>query len=177
MFGLFLETQDRYRRKGKQHMLALAQKTSTQARSIILFELNEVPYKVLNWYCELKPNSHLAKLSAKSRQYRTYIGEKGDRSLQPVATWSTLHRGVTAEKHRVRAFGQPLDKADSEYPPIWRILAEHGATVGVFGSLLSYRVPENLSNYAFYFPEPLANEPVTHPAYLSPFQAFNLTMS
>jgi hypothetical protein len=158
-------------------MLELSSETTKQPRSVILFELNEVPYKILNWYCDLKPNSHIAKLGAQSRQYRTYVTESGDKSLQPVSTWSTLHRGVTPDRHKVRAFGQPLDKADAEYPPIWRILAEHGATVGVFGSLLSYRVPENLSNYAFYFPEPLANEPVTHPAYLSPFQEFNLAMS
>ena len=117
------------------------------------------------------------KLVEQARRYRTYIGETGDNSLQPVATWSSLHRGVSVNQHRVRAFGQPLEKADSDYPPIWRILAEHGARVGVFGSLLSYRMPENLANYAFYFPEPLANEPSTHPAYLSPFQEFNLAMS
>ncbi len=158
-------------------MLDLSSKTTTQPRSVILFELNEVPYKILNWYCDLKPNSHLARLATQSRQYRTYVSESGDKSLQPVSTWSTLHRGVNPDQHKVRAFGQPLDRADAQYPPIWRILAEHGATVGVFGSLLSYRVPENLTNYAFYFPEPLANEPVTHPAYLSPFQEFNLAMS
>lgn len=158
-------------------MLALVQKTETRPKSIILFELNEVPYKVLNWYCELKPRSHIARLAHGSRQYRTYVNETGDNSLQPVATWSSLHRGVGTDRHRVRAFGQPLDQADAQYPPIWRILAEHGVKVGVFGSLLSYRVPENLANYAFYFPEPLANEPVTHPTYLSPFQEFNLAMS
>ena len=158
-------------------MFALAETADNKPRSVILFELNEVPYRVLDWYSELKPKSHIAKLAAGSRQYRTYIGETDDQSLQPVATWSTLHRGVPADQHRVRAFGQPLEKADSDYPPIWRILAEHGARVGVFGSLLSYRMPENLANYAFYFPEPLANEPSTHPAYLSPFQEFNLAMS
>jgi hypothetical protein len=158
-------------------MLALAQTTEKQPRSIILFELNEVPYKVLDWYCELKPHSHIAKLAAGSRRYRTYVTETGDSTLQPVATWSSLHRGVGTDRHKVRAFGQPLDQADAEYPPIWRILAEHGAKVGVFGSLLSYQVPENLANYAFYFPEPLANEPITHPTYLSPFQEFNLAMS
>lgn len=147
-------------------MLDLSSKTTTQPRSVILFELNEVPYKILNWYCDLKPNSHIARLANQSRQYRTYVSESGDKSLQPVSTWSTLHRGVNPDQHKVRAFGQPLDRADAQYPQIWRILAEHGTTVGVFGSLLSYRVPENLSNYAFYFPEPLANEPVTHPAYL-----------
>src|SRR5206468_2619494 len=92
-------------------------------------------------------------------------------------TWSSLHRGVRDIQHGVSCFGQPLESADGEYPPIWHILAEHGIKAGVFGSLMSYRMPADLRNYAFYFPEPLANDPTTHPSYLSPFQQFNLSMT
>jgi hypothetical protein len=84
---------------------------------------------------------------------------------------------VNHEQHGVSSFGQPLETADHEYPPVWRILADHGIKTGVFGSLLSYRMPADLANYAFYFPEPLANDPVTHPTYLSPLQEFNLSMT
>jgi hypothetical protein len=150
--------------------------TTHAAQPLILFELNEVPYRVLDWYASEKPRSNIAQLLSVSRQCRTSVkAARGE--LNPIITWSSLHRGVSDDQHGVSAFGQPLDKADAQYPPIWRILADHGIRTGVFGSLLSYRIPENLSNYAFYFPEPLANEPTTYPSYLMPLQEFNLSMT
>lgn len=149
---------------------------SSAARPLILFELNEVPYRVLDSYLRAKPASNVARLLSMSRQCRTSI-ETVPGGLQPIVTWSTLYRGVRDAHHGVTSFGQPLDRADAEYPPIWRILAGHGVTTGVFGSLLSYRIPPDLGNYAFYFPESLANEPTTYPSYLSPFQEFNLSMT
>jgi len=160
----------------RQEHMAAAPGSAPIARPVILFELNEVPYRVVDWYVTSKPHCGIARLLAISRQYKTSI-ETAPGGLQPIVTWSTVHRGVRDVQHGVSAFGQPLERADSEYPPIWRILAQHGVTTGVFGSLLSYRMPEDLANYAFYFPEPLANEPATHPSYLSPFQEFNLSMT
>jgi hypothetical protein len=131
---------------------------------------------VLDWYASEKPRSNIAQCLSVSRQCRTSVETtRGD--LNPIKTWSSLHRGVSDGQHGVSSFGQPLDKADAEYPPIWRILADHGIRTGVFGSLLSYRIPENLRNYAFYFPEPLANDPTTYPSYLTPLQEFNLSMT
>jgi hypothetical protein len=150
--------------------------TTHAARSVVLFELNEVPYRILDWYAREKPSSNIAKLVSASRQWCTSV-EAAHGRLQPIITWSSLHRGVNDAQHGVSSFGQPLEKADAEYPPIWRILAGHGIKTGVFGSLLSYRIPVDLANYAFYFPEPLANDPTTHPSYLSPFQEFNLSMT
>jgi hypothetical protein len=155
---------------------ALSVNSTHAARPVILFELNEVPYRVIDWYATEKPHSNIAKLLSGSRQCRTSV-ETVDRGLQPIVTWSSLHRGVRDIQHGVSSFGQPLDQADAQYPPIWRILADHGIRTGVFGSLLSYRIPSDLGNYAFYFPEPLANDPTTYPSYLSPLQEFNLSMT
>jgi hypothetical protein len=64
---------------------------------IILFELNEVPYKVIRHFCKLYPESNLAKVLSKGRKYETYAEDQGH--LSPWVTWPTLHRGVTNEKH------------------------------------------------------------------------------
>ena len=64
---------------------------------IILFELNEVPFKVIHHFSKLYPESSLAKIFSKSKKYETYAEDKGH--LSPWVTWPTVHRGVTNEKH------------------------------------------------------------------------------
>jgi hypothetical protein len=64
---------------------------------VILFELNEVPYKVIHHFCKLYPESNLAKVLSKGRKYETYAEDQGH--LSPWVTWPTVHRGVTNEKH------------------------------------------------------------------------------
>jgi hypothetical protein len=63
-----------------------------QGQKIIVFELNEVPYRIMDDYCEKYPKSHLSKLLNSSRQYETYAEEPG--VLTPTKTWPTVHRGV-----------------------------------------------------------------------------------
>ena len=145
-------------------------------RKIIMFELNEVPYRVIDLFDNAYPNSALTRLLKKSRQYETYIEEPTD-GLAPTKTWPTVHRGVNYDKHGIADFGQPLDEVDRKFPPIWKLTTSNGIKTGVFGSLLTYQLPENLNNYAFYVPEAFASEPLTYPKTLSAFQEFNLVMS
>lgn len=46
-------------------------------RNIILFELNEVPFKVIDYYCEKFPQSILTYTLSKSSQFETLTKDEG----------------------------------------------------------------------------------------------------
>jgi hypothetical protein len=68
------------------------------ARKTILFELNEVPFRVLDQFCKWQPQSALAKQLPTCFQYDTRTQEIS--SLSPWITWPSVHR-VDAQTTRV----------------------------------------------------------------------------
>lgn len=142
---------------------------------VILFELNEVPYKVIQHFCKLYPESNLAKIFSKSKKYETYAEDKGH--LSPWVTWPTVHRGVTNEKHFISDFGQDLNDQEKQYPALWNLLAKNGVKVGLFGSLHTYPLPDDLNNFSFYVPDTFAAGSECFPKKLEAFQKFNLGMA
>ena len=144
-------------------------------KSVICFEANEIPVRLVEDHIKRRPNSAFARLAAKSRTYETYCEDEIE--LDPWISWPTLHRGVIDRQHRILHLGQSLDWADREFPPIWRILHEAGVDVGVFGSLHSSNTPQNASDYAFYVPDYFAVDAFAHPKSMMPFQEFNLLMT
>lgn len=142
---------------------------------VIFFELNEVPYKIIHHFCKLYPESNLAKLVAGGRKYETYAEDTGH--LSPWVTWPTVHRGITNEQHFISDFGQDLHEQDEQYPAIWNILAKQGVKVGLFGSLHTYPLPENVENFSFYVPDTFAAGSECFPKKLEAFQNFNLSMA
>lgn len=145
-------------------------------RNVILFELNEVPFRVLDYFNAARPDSFLARASARMQQYRTSIPlDHGQ--LDPWISWATLHRGVTDANHGILHLGQNLRRADAEYPPAWQILHRAGISTGVFGSLHSSALPPDYREYAFYLPDYFAAKADAHPAGLQSFQEFNLAMT
>ena len=142
---------------------------------VILFELNEVPYKVIHHFCKLYPESNLAKVLSKGRKYETYAEDMGH--LSPWITWPTVHRGVTNEKHFISDFGQDLAEQEKEFPAIWNILAKKGLKVGLFGSLHTYPMPDSMENFSFYVPDTFAAGSECFPKKLETFQQFNLAMA
>ncbi len=147
----------------------------TGKRKMILFETNEIPFRVFDDYVVRQPHSHLAKLMATSKQLSTVCEDQVE--LDPWISWPTLHRGVIDEQHQIFHLGQSLDFAEQHYPPIWRLLSSEGVKVGVMGSLHSSSIPEDVEKYAFYIPDFFANESFVHPPSLGPFQRFNLLMT
>jgi hypothetical protein len=134
---------------------------------VILFELNEVPYKVIHHFCKLYPESNLAKVLSKGRKYETYAEDFGH--LSPWITWPTVHRGVTNEKHFISDFGQDLNEQEKQYPAIWNILAKNKVKVGLFGSLHTYPMPGAMDNFSFYVPDTFAAGSECFPKKLQPF--------
>jgi hypothetical protein len=144
-------------------------------RKVVLLELNEVPFKVIDGYCSRRPDSNLAAILGASGQY---VSVTEDRlALDPWISWPTLHRGVTDEVHSILHLGQVIADADSSFPPVWRLLQERGLSVGVFGSLHSSNLPPDASKYSFYLPDYFDSDATAHPESLLPFQELNLSMT
>src|SRR5207249_10380217 len=66
---------------------------------------------------------------------------------------------------------------NSEFPPIWQLLTQHGVSVGLCGSLHSYPLPKRMDDYRFYLPDTFAAGYECFPKDLSLFQEFNLRMA
>jgi len=144
-------------------------------RKILLIELNEVPYSVIDSYCRERPQSALAGLLTRCAQYQTVTEDK--LTLDPWTSWPTLHRGVNDENHHILHLGQVDEETDRRFPPIWRMLKERGLDVGVFGSLHSSCVPADAHEYDFYLPDYFDSKVFAHPHSLRAFQELNLTMT
>jgi hypothetical protein len=121
------------------------------------------------------PDSFLAQRMTECLKYETYTHDKG--WLEPWITWPSLHRGVTNDKHEIADFGQDLKEQDSEFPPIWKLLVDNGITAGVCGSLHTYPMPSDLTNYKFFIPDTFAAGSECFPDNISAFQAFNLQLA
>ena len=93
------------------------------SKGLIIYELNEVPPKLLDFYISNFPASNLSKLVTKSKYFITHTRDEGE--LHPWSTWPTLHRGVTNKLHNIRFINQDLTKS-SNYPPIWEVLLKKG---------------------------------------------------
>ena len=144
------------------------------SRRIVLFELNEVPWRIVDEYVADHPHSRLARILPKSRTYTSVAADRGH--LSPWTTWPTLHRGVNDEQHMIASFGQDRAEVDVSYPPVWQLLHDAGVSVGMCGSLHSFPAPADIESYSFYLPDTFASEPTAYPAELAAFQDFNLTM-
>jgi hypothetical protein len=142
--------------------------------SVIVYELNEVPRKIFDFYAMSHPNSAFAKLREHSSLFQTHTADIG--SLSPWITWPTMHRGVSNIKHEISDLGQNLTQVNLEYPNIYNILAKYGVKVGVFGSLQTYPLPVDLKNFEFYVPDTYAAGDECFPDELSAYQIFNLSM-
>lgn len=142
---------------------------------VILYELNEVPLRIIDYYIKMRPESWLAKHYSKLNKFETYSENKGH--LSPWNTWPTLHRGVTNDKHFISDFNQDLSEVDKNYPTVWRVLAENKVKTGVFGSLHSYPPPESQGHYSFYVPDVFAAGKECFPKNVELFQDINLKLS
>lgn len=142
---------------------------------LIFFELNEIPWRVIDDFSGAHPSSNLAAILPRAAQYETIAVDDGH--LTPWKTWPTVHRGVNDTQHQIEDFGQSLDEQDQRFPPVWQILSAAGIPVGVCASLHTYPLPADVERYSFFLPDAFAPAVDAHPKVLSQFQQLNLTMS
>lgn len=141
----------------------------------IVFELNEVPWQVMDWFCERNPRSSFAKIRRAGRHYEAVAEDRGH--LHPWVTWPSLHRGVNDEEHGIGHLGQDLNEVNRAYPPVWELLRQQGRRIGVGGSLHSYPPPQETRDVSFYVPDTFASGPETIPPGLSSFQDVSLQLT
>ena len=137
---------------------------------LIIYELNELPIKLLNYYVELKPFSNLSKLKKNGYCLNSFTTDKGE--LHPWSTWATFYRGVDNTKHKIYSLNQDRE-FEKKYPPIWKLLSENNISIGIFGSLQSYPPLIN-NNVKFYLPDTFSPGFEAYPKELENFQKFNL---
>ena len=145
------------------------------SNKIILLESNEIPWRVFDMYAAHRPASALARLRDQAVGFETFTEDR--LALDPWISWPTFHRGVTDEKHQILHLGQPVREIDMQFPPIWKILKQNARSVGVFGSLYSSNLPDDVRDYAFYLPDYFDDKVFAHPRELLPFQALNVSMT
>ncbi|MBO9542857.1 hypothetical protein J7643_19890 [bacterium] len=140
-------------------------------RKLVIFELNEVPYKVIDDHVAAHPHSHFATLLRTAAQF---VGKTPDQiHLHPKVSWPTFHRGVPDTVHGILEYNQDTTEIDRRYPRFWEVLRAAGRTIGIGGSIGSYPVPRDDRHIAFYLPDLFAPTFETKPHHLSAFQAFN----
>ena len=144
-------------------------------KKIILFELNEVPYRILDDFCARYPQSTFSKILSSCHQFETISEDVGH--LSPWVTWPSLHRGVKNTLHNIGDYGEDLRAIDKKFPPVWSILADHNIKVGIFGSLHTSPLPKEIGRYSFYVPDSFAHNSECIPHYLGVFQEFLLKMA
>ena len=139
---------------------------------LIVYELNELPRRLIDYYVKLKPNSNFSRLIKKGLILNTKSFDDGE--LHPWSTWPTVHRGVNNNIHNIRFINQDLEFSKN-YPPIWELLLESKKKIGIFGSLQSYP-PINNKNVEFYLPDTFAPNSLAYPKEIMKFQDFNLNL-
>ena len=138
---------------------------------IIAFELNEVPYSVIDAFIETNPDSQLARILPHSASVTAVNPDS--MQLHPKVSWQTFHRGVPDTKHGFLEYNQTEAPGKGDYPTLWELLRREGHQVGVGASIGAYPLPEQTDNIAFYLTDPFAPDPASKPEYLNVFQQFN----
>ena len=97
-------------------------------RAIVLFELNEVPWEILDDFVAARPGSGLARVLARSHSFTSMAADRGH--LSPWTTWPTLHRGVNDERHMIASFGEDRSEADRRFRRCGRCCTTPGSARG-----------------------------------------------
>ena len=141
-------------------------------KQVLLYELNEVPWEILDRYVEVRPQSNSARLLGHAMQ-RTTIDEDPV-LLMPWRTWPTVHRSLLTKDHGAMDQGQ--DPETFRGTPIWDVVEAAGLPVGLFGVLQSWPA-RSFRHGGFFVPDSFARTVETFPHSLERFQAFNVAMT
>ena len=141
-------------------------------RTVILYELNEVPWRVVDLYTAERPDSNLSALLASGLSLTTINNDPVP--LQPWRTWPTFHTSTYTRDHNSFDLGQ--DPSTFRGVPIWDAVEAAGRPVGLFGPLQSWP-SRALAHGGFFVPDTFSRTAETYPADLGRFQQFNINMT
>ena len=143
-----------------------------ETRSVVLYELNEVPWDVVDAYIARKPGCRLAQLVQTGQSVTTVIDDPV--RLAPWRTWPSLHTSRLTSDHHSIDLGQ--DPATFEGTTLWDAAERAGLKVGMFGPMQSWPA-RTFKNGGFYVPDGFGPDAVTEPPTIERFQDFNLRMT
>jgi hypothetical protein len=138
-------------------------------RPILVLEINEVPWRLIDRFKNEPRFSNIRKFFQGSKTYTTHAVDSGE--LSPWVTWPSFHRGMANTEHGINYLGQ--DPATYKGTPIWEEYRRRGLPIGVCGSLQSWP-PQDPGESGFYIPDTFAHDERCIPAFVEPFQKFNL---
>jgi hypothetical protein len=141
-------------------------------RPLLLLEMNEIPWRVVDRFFTQPEYPALNRFFSTARNLTNVAVDSGE--LSPWITWPTFHRGMPKEGHGIMYLGQ--DPATFRGTPIWEEYRRRDYSVGIFGSLQSWP-PIDPGTPGFYIPDTFAHDATCVPAKLSPLQKFNLAQT
>ena len=80
--------------------------------NVIVYELNEVPIRLFEFYADAFKHSAFAELRKMGNCFETKAPDMGH--LSPWVTWPTLHRGISNFDHKISDLGQDLTLINRE---------------------------------------------------------------
>ncbi|WP_433783363.1 hypothetical protein ACQPX6_25275 [Actinomycetospora sp. CA-101289] len=140
--------------------------------TVVLYELNEVPWTLVDEFVRREPRSTIAGLLRRGTTWTTVNDDEAH--LSPWRTWPTVHRSMYTADHNSWELGQ--DPATFRGVDLWDALDAAGMAVGLFGVLQSWP-PREFASGGFCVPDTFASDASTVPPGLSTFQDFNLRMT
>jgi hypothetical protein len=146
-----------------------AKKVALLPRPVLLLEINEVPWRLLDRYLGHPELPALTRFFEAAQTRTTLSQDQGE--LSPWITWPSFHRGIPNTEHGIQFLGQ--EPASFKGQPIWDVYRERGHAIGIFGSMQSWP-PTDPGPGGFYIPDTFARDERCIPARIEPFQRFNL---
>ncbi len=142
----------------------------TSARKVLLLELNEVNWMVVDKLIAQHGRDYLPNFERlrNGGSWFTQVADEQPPHLDPWVTWVTLHTGVPREVHGAAVLEQSAESISAKR--LWDYVDEAGKSVGVFGSISAYP-PRKVDG--FIVPGPFAPGDETYPPQLQPIQTIN----
>jgi hypothetical protein len=141
-------------------------------RKVVLYEVNEVPWTIIDLFVAARPRSNLAAMLDESLQLTTLDDDPVD--LLPWRSWPTLHRSRYTSDHN--AYDQGQDPETFRGTPLWDVVDSAELPVGLFGVLQSWPARRFRAG-GFYVPDSFGRTPNAEPPSLQRFQQFNTAMT
>jgi hypothetical protein len=139
-------------------------------RPLLVLEINEIPWRVIDLYSHDKRYSAINDFFSRALTFTTFTVDKPG-MMDPWVTWPSLHRGMSNTSHNVKNLGQ--DPTTFKGVPIWEEFRNLGHSIGICGSMQSWP-PLDPGPGGFYIPDTFAHDASCIPAHIQPFQSFNL---
>lgn len=140
--------------------------------NVIIYELNEVPWEIVDLYLKKRSKSNLESLIKNSSCLTTVHDDPVP--SQPWRTWPTFHKSMYTEEHNSFDLGQEPKTFHGEN--IWDVAEANGLRIGLFGPMQSWP-PHQPRNGGFYIPDTFSQSSETFPESMRRFQEFNLLMT